>query len=280
MEQIQIPQTLQRDMAFHTSYCEKHTYIKNGEVVVKPIQNMILNGIVTCPRCVSEQNEKVIQAAVQNEYDQVQRLRQYNVLSKQSIIEDENILNACFTNFREEGPEEKANKNIVLDVVDRYKKGQIFNLILQGEQGTGKSHLAYSVLKEINETKELDVSCLFVSIESMFRLVKDSFRNKDSKYSESYFVDLLSKVDFLTLDDLGAETGAIDTDKTATDFVQRVLYAIGTTRQNKATILTTNLPSKKLFEIYDKKTVSRLLKNPKFVIFKDTKDKRISSIPF
>ena len=59
------------------------------------------------------------------------------------------------------------------------------------------------------------------------RKIKDSFSNRQSKYTERYFVDLLSSVDFLALDDVGAETGAIDTDiKTASDFVQRILYAI------------------------------------------------------
>lgn len=112
------------------------------------------------------------------------------------------------------------------------------------------------------------------------RKIKDSFSNRQSKYTERYFVDLLSSVDFLVLDDVGAETGAIDTDKTASDFVQRILYAITTTRQDKATILTTNLSSEVLFKMYDKKLVSRLLKNPKYVLFKETKDKRLASIPF
>ena len=114
----------------------------------------------------------------------------------------------------------------------------------------------------------------------MLRTIKDSFSNRESRYTERYFVDLLSKVDFLALDDIGAETGAIDTDKTATDFVQRVLYAITSTRQDKATIVTTNLNSEVLFKMYDKKLVSRLLRNPKYVLFKETKDKRLSNIPF
>ncbi|MDF2606968.1 MAG: Pony 38 [Bacillales bacterium] len=91
---------------------------------------------------------------------------------------------------------------------------------------------------------------------------------------------MLSDCDFLVLDDLGAETGAIDTGKAATDFVQRVFYAIMNARQGKVTIITTNLSSEKLFSIYDKKLVSRLLRNPQFIIFKETLDKRISILPF
>jgi DNA replication protein DnaC len=125
-----------------------------------------------------------------------------------------------------------------------------------------------------------DKSCLFVSIDAMLRKIKNSFNDKESRFTEEYFNKLLSNVDFLVLDDLGAETGAIDTSKTATDFVQRVLYGITNTRQDKATILTTNLDSKTLFSMYDKKLVSRLFRKPKYVIFKESKDKRTSNIPF
>ncbi|GIN96058.1 hypothetical protein J6TS1_19280 [Siminovitchia terrae] len=64
------------------------------------------------------------------------------------------------------------------------------------------------------------------------RVIKDSFSNKESRYTENCFVELMSKAAYLALDDIGVETGAIGTDKIATDFVQRVLYAITTTRQD------------------------------------------------
>lgn len=278
MEAIQIPQTLRKSMQFHSSYCEKHTYVSNGVEVSKPVQKMIINGNIICPRCECQKETLRLQKEQSDQYEESFNKRNYNVLSKQSILADNTILNASFKNYFTECEEEVRNKLTILDVIKRLKEGQVFNVILQGKQGTGKSHLAYATLRELNEST--NSKCLFINIESMLRLIKDSFKNKESKYTENYFIDLLSSVEFLALDDIGAETGAIGTDKAATDFVQRILYAITTTRQDKATIITTNLSSKTLFNMYDSKLVSRLFKNPKYILFKDTKDKRMASIPF
>jgi DNA replication protein DnaC len=239
---------------------------------------MIINGNVVCPRCELEKEHQRMQQEVQTSYDQLLLNEKYNILFHKSITEDKTLLDARFSNYITEQQEESENKKTVLECLDRYKKGEMFNLILQGKQGTGKSHLAYSTIYELNETRKY--SCLFVSVDAMLRKIKDTFNNKDSKYSEEYFNELLSTVDYLVLDDIGAETGAIDTTKTATDFVQRVLYGITTVRQDKATIVTTNLDSKTLFSMYDKKLISRLFKKPKYVMFKETKDKRTSNIPF
>ena len=257
-------------MVFHSEYCQEHK---------KPIQKMVIGGQVVCPRCELEKEQQALTDEVQAYYDDIQSKKIYNTFLNKSIITDRTILNASFENYETSIQEEIQNKNTCIEIAERLKRGQVFNTFLQGVQGTGKSHLAYSILRSINDAK-LNKSCLFVNVEDMMRKIKDSFSNRESKYTENYFVDLLSGVDFLALDDIGAETGAIDTDKTATDFVQRVLYAITSTRQDKATIVTTNLGSKTLFQMYDKKLVSRLLKNPKYVIFEKTKDKRIANIPF
>ena len=274
-----MPQKLLNSMKFHSDVCHKHTYIKDHQEVVKPIQKMIINGEVVCPRCESEKNDRQLQEELQQQYESAKERQNYNTLYKHSIIEDETLLNATFANYHVTQKEETANKQILLEGVERLKRGQVFNVILQGNQGSGKSHLAYAALRELNE-QGADTTCLFVNVESMLRKLKNSFNDRESKYTESYLVELMSSVTFLVLDDIGAETGAIETDKTATDFVQRILYAITTTRQNKATFITTNLSSKTLFKMYDKKLVSRMLKNPKYIVFQETKDKRIGTLPF
>lgn len=278
MEKIRTPGSLLKKMEFHSSYCDKHSFYKNGEQVPNPIQKMMINGNIVCPRCEAERENKRLQAELQTQFEKTKKDEKYNTLFNKSITEDNTILYARFSNYITSEPEETQNKQIVLDCVNRFKQGEIFNLILQGKQGTGKSHLAYSTLYELNECHKH--TCLFISVDSMLRKIKGTFSNKESKYTEEYFIDLLSKVDFLVLDDIGAETGAIDTNKTASDFVQRVLYAATTVRQGKSTIITTNLDSKTLYTMYDKKLISRLFKKPKYVIFKDTKDKRTSNIPF
>lgn len=273
-----MPQNLQKRMEFHSSYCENHTYRQNGQDIIKPIQRMVINGKAVCPRCELEKETERLKEAEQNRFDELEKQRTYNTLYRQSLISDETLLTATLENYTVSCEEERVNKEIVLECLKRYKDGQTFNVVFQGNPGAGKSHLAYSMLNHLNQTG--NHMCLYIAIEDMLRKIRDSFSNKDSKYTEGYFVELLSKVDYLVLDDLGAETGAIDTDKTASDFVQRILYAVTSARQNKCTIYTMNLTSKTLLKMYDSKLVSRLFRNPKYIIFKESKDKRMTSIPF
>jgi len=261
----------------------KHTYRKGGEDVVKPIQMMIVDGKEVCPRCEVEKQQKELEQVENSKFEQLEKLRKYNILYKESHVSDETILTATFQNYTAVEPEEVKNKQLMLDILKELKEGQVFNVILQGVPGAGKSHLAYATLQELNNhDRDADPkkTCLFVSVDEMIRLIKDSFNNKESKYTEQYFIDLLSSVDYLVFDDLGAETGAIETLKAATDFVQRVLYGVMNARQGKVTIVTFNLSGEALFAMYDKKVVSRLLRKPRYVTFKDTKDKRKEQLPF
>ena len=114
----------------------------------------------------------------------------------------------------------------------------------------------------------------------MLRKIRSSFNDKDSPFTEQYFTDLLTNVDYLVLDDLGSETGNIDTNKQATDFTSKVLRAVVNGRQDKSTIVTTNLSSKALMNMYDPKLISRMMKNLETIIFTETTDKRIKNIGF
>ncbi|MCA1029317.1 ATP-binding protein [Cytobacillus kochii] len=283
MERIQMPQRLQKNITFLSEECHKHTYRKGGQDVINPVTKMKINGKVVCPRCEVERENELIQKAEQEKYERhLEELKNRNksprIFHDKSIITDMTITRATFDNYLADCREESINKESMLEVLRRYTDGEVFNVILQGNPGAGKSHLAYALMKSINETGEY--SCLYISVDEMLSRIRDSFSNRESIYTQSYLVDLMSNVDFLVLDDLGAETGAIDTDKTATDFTHKVLYSVTSKRQDKATVLTTNLSSTQLFKLYDKKLVSRLMKNPKYIVFKEAKDKRMANIPF
>lgn len=269
MDQLKMPKDLQRNITWASEQCELHK---------RPVLKMIIDDKLICPRCELDKANEEFEKKIQDEVKREQADSKYGVLFRDSVIEDATLLNARLDTYITEEQEERENKQMVQSALKDYLNDEVFNLVLQGNPGAGKSHLAYSVLHDLNETKQY--SCLFVSVETMLRRIKATFNDKSSRYTEEYFNQLLSDVDFLVLDDLGAETGAITTDKTATNFVQKVLYGIATSRQNKATILTTNLKSETLFNMYDKKLVSRLLKNPRIVVFKTTKDKRINKLPF
>lgn len=273
-------QEMNLPMELTSDFCLKHEVQSNGEVFIKKIQLVKFEGETFCPVCEREQSDLALQLEIQKRVARAHSRKKYNVFEKQSILTDVNLLNASFTNYETSEEEEVSNKNRALTAFNEYRDGKTFNTWLTGSPGVGKSHLAMSILRNLNESGEQNRSCLFVSVDEMLMRIRNSFNDKESIYTENYFVDLLTDVDFLVLDDLGAETGGTGTTKKATDFTLRVLYAIANGRQNKSTLITTNLGRQNLIGMYDSKLISRLMKNTYLIKFEATTDKRIQNIDF
>lgn len=237
----------------------------------------IVNIVPFCRECTEEQrkidHDKLIAEFTTKRYKEVT----YGWLKRKSIISDETLIKATFDKYKTDNEETAANKQKARMIAKDYLDNKVFNTILTGIPGTGKSHLSMSILEAVNEHSDPYRKCLFVSVDEMLRLVKDGFNHKESKYTEQYMVDMLGAADLLVLDDLGAETGAMGTIKEATDFTQKFLYAVINQRQNKSTIINTNLSSKDLSRMYDPKLLSRMYKGSKgnIISFKTTKDKRM-----
>jgi DNA replication protein DnaC len=198
----------------------------------------------------------------------------YDVFYKDSIIDDITLREATFATYEAVDDETNRNKQIALQLADDYLEGKVFNSILQGKQGTGKSHLAISMLKHINENSKPYQKCLFIDFTSVISQVRD-FKD-ESTLNEGQAIKLMSEADYLVIDDIGAEGMTIGNG--AKEFVYRILQAVMQARQGKSTILTTNLTSADLNALYGSKLTSRLLRGIKghAVIFKETSDKRMN----
>ncbi|MER2001274.1 MAG: ATP-binding protein [Carnobacterium inhibens] len=229
-----------------------------------------------CKKCAMEKilienNEMTEEAAAK-----YHKRTTYDWLRKQSIFSDESIRHATFASYIEDEKETIENKKLARHIAGEYLKGATYNTAFSGVVGAGKSHLSMAMLQAVNEFSNPYRRCLFVSVDELMRRIKDSFSNKQSRFSEQSMVERLIKADLLVLDDLGAETGAISTDKGATDWTVRTLNAIVNGRMDKPTIFTTNLSSAELINMYDKRLVSRLFRGTKghVIKFEKTKDKR------
>lgn len=231
-----------------------------------------------CTKCARVKQKESEKQLVKERMDNINKAKTYSFLEKHSILLDNSLKNADFSNYKTEDGETNANKEKALNIARDYYTGKIFNSIFTGKAGTGKSHLAMSILKIVNEHSDPYRKCLFVSIDELMRRVKDSFNTKDSYYTEQRMVELLVEADLLVIDDLGAETGAVSSGRGATDFTTRTLYAILNGRINKSTIFTSNLNSKGIRKMYDSKLVSRMFKGAKghVIEFKNTDDKRLN----
>ena len=146
---------------------------------------------------------------------------------------------ASFDNFSVPGPENPiarreltnillAVKNFVREFPNESRPG----LLLIGEPGTGKTHLAVAAIRKIIEK---GFECLFCDYQNLLDRIRSGYDvSSNSADKEAYRVALDAPV--LLLDDLGAHR--------VTDWVQDTVTSIVTSRCNnrKPLIATTNLP--------------------------------------
>lgn len=228
-----------------------------------------------CTQCRKEAIENDNIALSELAASREMRRRTVEVLKRKSVLPDESLWKVSFDSYVADGAEsEKAKKN-ARHFAGEYLKGGNFNTIITGPPGVGKSHLAMSILKAVNDHSKPFRSCLFISINEVLRMVRNSFNQKDSKDTEFNLTRLIGQVDLLVLDDLGSESSFRKENREASEYTQQFLFGILDQRKN--TIITTNLSSKELEEIYNKKLISRMYKGVNEHIIKftnETEDKR------
>jgi DNA replication protein DnaC len=120
-------------------------------------------------------------------------------------------------------------------------------LWLMGDVGTGKTTLAMIVSKAALEAGR---SVAIYSLPRLLNLLRESMDSQEGKLD---FMDRLTAVDLLHIDDLGAEN--------QTDWVLEQLYSIVNARYEaeRAIVATTNLMPDELSERLGARTVSRLV---------------------
>ena len=191
-------------------------------------------------------------------------------LNRNSIVRDKTIKKASFKNFIAKTQEEEQALSFAKEIAKYYYTDGEGNTVVSGPAGTGKSHLAMSILKECIVHGDLTV--IFASWSEVLHLIKDSFSNNDSFYTQEYFMDIFRNTDLLVIDDIGSEK--------ITDWSMSLLTDVLDARTK--TIITTNLNSDELLSKYHNRTNSRIFRGvgKKAFNFKNIKDKRTSQIPF
>ena len=197
-----------------------------------------------------------------------------NRLKAKSLLLDETIKTATFENFNIETDEEQQAVEFAKNLAEFYKNGGQGNSFMSGPAGSGKSHLSMAILKSYLESGEK--TALFVSYSHVVRLIKDSFNNRDSIYTQNNIMSLLTNVDLLVMDDIGSENNSDFSEELLTDVLDGRI----------STIITTNLSSEELRGNankkgrYNQRTASRMFRGigGKAFNFKGIKDKRV--LPF
>lgn len=122
-----------------------------------------------------------------------------NRLYKQNYIERK-FQNLNFENFNINSGNEIAIK-VANDYINKcITKMQNSGLIIMGESGVGKTHLAASIANKLIENNKI---VLMGRLTTLLDMIKETFR--DNTKSENELIELYSNVDMIIIDDLGTE---------------------------------------------------------------------------
>lgn len=227
-----------------------------------------------CPECVKEQIDKQEQEEVEKHLNASIYQKTYNVLMRDSAI-PEDLKAASFDNFIIETTEEKQLLDFVKNQTQKYLDGMNGNTLLMGTTGVGKTHLAISLAKELNEAyraKGEPKSVLFINLTEILREIRESFKFTSK---EGYYSRMLKEVDYLILDDLGVKLGNTS-GQSKSAWEEEFIFDVLSHRNN--TIITTNLSNNEIANLYSERVASRIrtgLDGNYFKVF-SIKDKRYS----
>lgn len=122
-------------------------------------------------------------------------------------------------------------------------------LILSGNVGTGKTHLAAAIADYI--VRETEYTAVFRSLHSILQAIKSTYGG-DSGFTESEVMQLFTSPDLLIIDEVGATKSS--------EFELATLFAIINTRyENKTpTVVVTNLEASELRRAIGDRCTDRL----------------------
>lgn len=244
--------------------CEKHgCQIQHAKVKISGSEQII----AICPECEKEEILKMESLLRQEAKIKALLSHTYKEFERESIYSQE-LSDKTLENYVADNPTNEQALNFMKRMLRDYLKFETGNVILSGPPGIGKSHLSIGLAKALNEqSKECEnpKSVIFISTSALFNKIEESFNGRGD-FTENYAVDLLSKVDFLFLDDLGKESSMSANLKEANDWRQRVLFKILDSRQT--TFFNTNLSSNDIKTIYNQALADRIFKGASKHIFK------------
>lgn len=239
--------------------CDKH----NCRYVSMYIPDISSKPYETCPKCHLEEQGKQNEMKAQEQYEREQEQKRLYFLKDFSLLDDD-LASATFQNFKALTREQKEDLEAVRSQLKGYLDGQDYNIVLIGDTGVGKSHLAYAALKALSDhTKKIG---LFINVVDLLAKIKEDFS------LESEYIKRISEAEWLVLDDVGTEK--------VTEWSSGILYSILNKRTK--TIITTNLSPRDIMGTYGKRVHSRIFKktglgttNEHVYEFKTQQDKRM-----
>ena len=167
------------------------------------------------------------------------------------------FIGRTFANYKAETDAQRHALNMARQYVEQLPEHlrDGTGLIFAGKVGTGKSHLACAILQA-----HLPRPVLYVTCADLIRMLRETWR-KDSARSERAVLSTLVALDLLVIDEVGVQYG--------TESEQHHLYDVLDLRwrEQKPTILLTNLNMDELKALMGERTFDRLRDTCRMVPF-------------
>lgn len=254
-------------------YCSKHPQQQLESF--KIFRGPEIKTLTMCKICTREEVDRRETEGVKKSEQASVLVHTYEVLMRDSTIPSE-LKDATFDNYKADTQAEKDLLEFFKQQTRKYWNDMKGNTLVTGSTGIGKSHLSVAMAKLLNEQYKKNgkpKSFLFVNMTEIIKQIKAGWADKSGQsITESQIVKQLTEVDFLILDDLGAQNSAV---KPKSDWEQDLMFDILDKRER--TIINTNLTSDELKTAYNARNFSRMLKGSNGNIFKagNIEDKRM-----
>ena len=163
--------------------CKKHNIQYESEVSVGGIKFYKM-----CPKCLEDYMQQ--QEAENIRTEEMRRINKFREMN----IEPE-FYEATLDNFNTDAPDRKK----AVETVKKLLRGEIQQIIMVGENGTGKTHLAVGAVKNMNGA----IYSMY-EISTRIRATYTPSANED----ELEVVDELARLPLLVIDELGRTNGS------------------------------------------------------------------------
>lgn len=217
--------------------------VKEIEIVV-PFGPQKGQKIQTIANCTCATNE--LSRQVKRELEEDRRKKMFSI---NSIISEE-LKQARFDNFDPETESQMQGLRDSKAYAERFLKNKPENMVFSGPYGVGKSHLSYSIVREVFKKGN---TCIFINVPKLLSKIRISYKEK-SAYSEADLLKAMVDVNLLVLDEIGRGYDP-------NGWAEGKLFEIIDERAGKHTIYTTNYSANELADKIGGHNVSRMLKN-------------------
>lgn len=213
-----------------------------------------------CPDCLNAEKAEEVSREHLEEFQQA-RMRAGNKLISASGI-PMRFAHATFDNYKtEDGERQEKALKVCRSYVENFRQclAQGASMVMMGDVGTGKTHLACAIVKAISE--KYWFSTTYITASRMYRALKATY-DKNSKAKEQDVINEFIARDLLVIDELGISYNS-QAEKIMLFDIINGRYEI-----NRPTIIITNIMDKeKLQEWLTKPVYSRLTERGRAIVF-------------